>query len=117
MDIDRLREALMILAAPSGEQIQFLESIGHFARQNTIDDEVNIDEIGLQFDDVEYTIQNLRGSGEIDEMTERAIRDLGKRMTELSNGRDSKFWTVGALKDDPRWEVIRHDAQSCLQLL
>jgi hypothetical protein len=117
MDIDRLREALTVLAAPAGAQIQYLESIGHFARQNGIDDDVNIDEIGLQFGDVEYTIRNLRDSGAIDAIIERAIRDVGKKLADLSNGRDSEFWTVEALKNDPRWEDIRRDARSCLQRL
>lgn len=119
--LDRLRDALRILGSSYAEQVAYLGSLGHFeewdADPDRLDGRWNIDELGLQFDDSARFLRELVETGEVEKGVAAGIYAIDSFLVDLSGSKDPYFWTLDALKRDPRWETVRKMAKDCLSSL
>lgn len=112
--LEQLMEALTILSSEFNVQISYLIDIGHFQYGKSIADSTNIDELYLQFEDTDYLTERLFRSGLISKDAELAISNLRNAIIHLSQFDDQDFWTVYALRCDPRWFTVRELASTAL---
>jgi hypothetical protein len=112
--LDRLKSSVQILSSSIEKQIKFLNDFGNLGPYSknleNVPDDWNIDELGLQFGDVEILVPGMLKRQELTEEQAERAAEVGKMLQRWS-GRDNKeFWTIGALKSDPRWEQVRDAA-------
>ena len=116
---EQLQFAVRVLASSFDEQIDYLRGVfgEDMVRSGKIDDLWNIDELALQFADIACARNGMLQSGEINSTQHDCVADLDEFLNSLSGMKNSLLWTIGALRSDPRWDIVRKKAQQCLALL
>lgn len=105
-ELNRLVESLQALALPATEQTALFPAFVHVP-----------DELALTF---EYSMRLMEQSAEFETLTalqRSTLGELDRRLAELSGQQNAAFWTVEALRQDPRWEELRTLARRILQSL
>lgn len=111
--LDQLRQSIAVLAGGIDDQLSYLEMIGHIDRRS-IDDKTSIDELALQFEDADGSTARLAESGLLSSAAKNCIQSLSSELTAYSGHDAQGFWTLGALKNDHRWSMVREKALKCL---
>lgn len=112
--LQQLREALAVLANDAGDQLAYLTEVGHIGDRDDLSNLRNIDELALQFEDANYVTNGLREGGIISRSAQAAVSRLSVELMTFSGNNANGFWTIGALKTDPRWLRIRKLARKAL---
>lgn len=115
--LEQIKASIRILASDSVGQISYLIRIGHRDGRGDIRDLNNIDELALQFEHADHATDGLMREGVISRSAAGAIEDLRLKLLRYSHAGEAEFWTVGALKNDVRWEHIRDLASRSILLM
>ena len=112
--LEQLRHAIGVLASSSEDQILYLCKIGLIDRCNVIDERTNVDELALHFEDATYLVEALVNESKLSQLEATYIEDLKEFLVSLSEERNAEFWTIKALRIDPRWAQVRELARKCI---
>jgi hypothetical protein len=115
--LEQLRHAVSVLAASPENQILSLIEIGLVNGSRPIDELTNVDELALQFEDATYLLGGLVHEGHLSPIAAEAIGGLSEFLLNLSGRKNSDFWTIKALRADPRWVQVRQLARECLSVM
>jgi hypothetical protein len=100
--LPQLRRALEHLAAPAGEQYQYLRGLG----MN------NADELALEFDDVAAAAESA-----LPDDCRGSLRELNSALAAMSDRSHAAAWSLEALSTAPEWADVRNRATATLRLL
>ena len=112
-----LREAVAILAAPSKEQVDYLDRIFIKCTGGGSAAAYGNDELALGLDDTFIATDHMMGFGEISANEVSAIKPLNDHFLAYWQPEDATFWNREALFDDPRWQDVRALARAVLNQL
>ena len=113
----QLRRCVVRLAAPSEEQVAYLDSI---FRHMTVDGnatEYGNDELALEFDDIFGASRDMIDHGELSASERSALVPLDDLLQKGSGEENAEFWLRSSLANDPRWREVRRVAAEALARL
>lgn len=110
--LEELKKSLNILAGDVESQLSYLHDCGYFKSKKYLNDLTNVDELALQFEDVNYVTNGLLRDGLISKEAEALIKAVEAELTSYSGENGLGFWTIGGLRHDSRWSHIRNLAAS-----
>lgn len=102
-----LKRSLELLAAPPGDQLHHLTSIGC---------KEAVDELALELDDVFPDSGPVAGL-ELNREQLDAVRDLEAKLDRMSGQEHEDLWTPEALRKRSEWAEIRQAAKRALAFL
>jgi hypothetical protein len=106
--VNRLLEALKLLALPAQRQQEYLRSLGV--------PEV-VDELALEFHDIAPAAPDMVQKGEIDEREFRAIQNVDDLLVRMSGAHNKHLWSLQGLQQATEWLQVRDAAQVAIHSL
>jgi hypothetical protein len=108
--IERIKWPLTLLAMTSDEQLQYIKELGTYPL---------IDELALEFDDVYRLFEFIEETDEFELLPSQALsglKEIDLALDKLSDPEELFSWYEDGLLD-PRWDAIRSQARSILEIL
>lgn len=105
--VNKMREALGLLAADAGDQLRYLSEIGVAGV---------VDELALEFDDLMTLAQSRLDQGDITEVQYEKLRELDQKLSDMSGSNNASLWTEEALRTSDEWKEVRRLARSTLDV-
>jgi hypothetical protein len=103
----QLRRAVATLAAPAGEQIQYLDESFTLLTGSGSAAGFGNDELALELDDIFHAATDMIEHGELTRAEQEAIQPLGLLLTHWSGQENADFWrreALFAIRDGQRSE-------------
>ena len=115
--VEQLKKALEVLGSSYIQQRAYLSSVFGRHADISFDDDMNVDELALQFEDASLGVNNIQPSASVSVSFVEKISRLSALLQSLSGESNANFWTIRALRDDARWATVREKASDCLRQL